>query len=82
MKPAAGAIVQRMGRGRAVYDPARSSAARVAELVDARDLKSLGGNPMPVRSRPRAPAQITRETAELPGIRLFRGRPGASRIVH
>ena len=29
--------------------------ARVAEQVDARDLKSLGGNPVPVRLRPRAP---------------------------
>ncbi len=29
--------------------------ARVAELVDARDLKSLEGNLVPVRFRPRAP---------------------------
>ena len=34
----------------------RAPSARVAELVDARDLKSLGGNPMPVRFRPWAPS--------------------------
>jgi hypothetical protein len=33
----------------------RGDGADVAELVDARDLKSLGGSSMPVRSRPSAP---------------------------
>ena len=33
--------------------------ARVVELVDTRDLKSLGGNSVPVRVRPWAPLQST-----------------------
>ena len=35
--------------------PRDGVSARVAEQVDARDLKSLGGDPVPVRVRPRAP---------------------------
>ena len=37
----------------AAYNP---DSAGVAELVDATDLKSVGGNPVPVRFRPPAPA--------------------------
>ncbi len=35
-----------------------SCSARVVELVDTRDLKSLAGNSVPVQVRPRAPIPI------------------------
>ena len=35
----------------------KSFYARVVKLVDTRDLKSLAGNSVPVRVRPRAPIQ-------------------------
>ena len=56
--------------------------ARVAKLVDARDLKSLGRNTVPVRFRPRAPEVKMRPHAQVvklvdtPGL-----GPGAGNCV-
>jgi hypothetical protein len=43
--------------------------ARVAKLVDARDLKSLEGNLVPVQVRPRAPYKIF--SSRITGIMHF-----------
>ena len=44
--------------------------ARMAKSVDARDLKSLGGNPMPVRFRLRAPSDCFKASHQVPKTQL------------
>ena len=54
--------------------------ARVAKLVDASDLKSAGGNPMPVRFRLRAPGTASIQGGSLDFLRLLWGNDG-TRLV-
>ena len=56
------------------------SPARVAKLVDASDLKSAGGNPMPVRFRLRAPGTASIQGGSLDFLRLLWGNDG-TRLV-
>jgi hypothetical protein len=44
--------------------------AEVAKQADARDLKSLGRKPMPVRTRPSAPTFFSINSARLKEIKL------------
>ena len=59
----------RMKRRQSRLENAQRPPAQVAKLVDARDLKSLGGNTVPVRFRPWAPS-VENTGQPRPGLQM------------